>query len=132
MLPIQSQQLGKAQHRIQWRAQLMTHARQELALGAVGRLGHLRGHTGLLIQLVLGDVRRVAIPDQAAIGLDLWQGSATIPANALAFQNHTVLKVHRTQGRTRLGLPGQSLRIRQVIRMHALMVRGVISGHHIG
>ena len=34
------EQLREAEHRVQGRAQFMAHARQEFALGPIGRLGH--------------------------------------------------------------------------------------------
>ena len=55
---LQLQQLAEAQDRVERRAQLVAHARQEVALGAVGPLGLVLGlaHRGLG-GLALGDVR---------------------------------------------------------------------------
>jgi len=62
-----AQQLGKAQNRVQRRAQLMAHAREEIGLGAVGRLGHRLGLARLLGQLSLVELahhaaHRMALP----------------------------------------------------------------------
>ena len=47
--PFELEQLAEADDRVQWRAQLVAHSREELALGAAGALGPL----GLLAQRAL-------------------------------------------------------------------------------
>ena len=76
VLGIQTQQLREAQYGVQWRAQLMAHARQELGLGLVGRFGHQLGGLGFTQALSLAHiaevqrhapVRRVQIHFQPAV-----------------------------------------------------------------
>ena len=53
---VHAQQLREAEHRVQRRAQLMAHARQEFGLRGIGALGRCGGDERLLVALALGDV----------------------------------------------------------------------------
>ena len=53
---VEFEQLGKAEHGVQRGAQLMAHARQEFALGVVGRFGLVARTLGLHQLEVFGDV----------------------------------------------------------------------------
>ncbi len=73
-------QLREAQHRVQRRAQLMAHAREELGLRAARGLGHRGVVAGLLEQAALGHVLDVAVPDQPPVGHALGRGGGQQPA----------------------------------------------------
>ena len=88
---VHQQQLGKANHGIERGAQLMAHAREKIALGAVGPFCRFGRDHRIGIQLLLGDVGCVAKPRHAAVGFGRGHGLACQPSHALAGQQHPVL-----------------------------------------
>ena len=69
--------MGDARHaynRVQWRAHFVTHARKEVAFGAVGLFRHLQHHELGLGLLQAGNVGEAFQKGQTAIVLDFSYG----------------------------------------------------------
>ena len=131
---VQLQQLREAQHRVQWRAQLMAHARQEVALGVVGRLGrgarllrfgqlHVvgdvfhRAHNAPRLALLIAQQRHRRLhPQRVAVARDV----ALVAAVQRNFTGHQLAR--------QLGVLAYVVGVGEVERRHAQQLVGAVAG----
>ena len=121
MALVQLEQLREAEHRVQRRAQLMAHARQEVALRAVRCLGRLARALGLGELQMLGDVF-----DRA--------DDAPRPALRVAQQRHGRLHPHRVADLVDVALVAAIKRKRagDQLRRELAVLRHVVGMREVG